>query len=693
MSVTLHHGTCFLVSDDRGDFEAPEHGFYFEDVRCLDTLQLTVGGEHPIALSVTQPAPDRCTYWLTNPRLDNLGATRLSIRRERRIDEALRERIVIDCFNDEPVELEVSLAVGADFCDLYDAKKQSLVGRGQRQHARDVERETDGRRFVLSRTVAGNRNVTELALALPAKYDGGIARYSVRVSRDHGWTLDVEVVSCIEHGLAKRSTRALPRRDDESRRRGLERDACTVESDHALLAAAYARAAADMVTLRLKGEENIDGECAIAGGIPWYMALFGRDSLIASYQCILHDPALARGTLLALAHLQGRVCDPASEEQPGRILHEYRKHLRGSARRNIPKFPYYGTADATPLWLVTLGEYVRCTGDLGLAAELWPNVERALEWIERYGDCDGDGLVEYATPPDGFLANEGWKDSPDSIAFADGRLAEQPIALVEVQGYVADAYERVAALADQLRRGRPAALRDKAETMRRLIRERYWLDGRAFFAEALDGHKRPVDSLTSNPGHLLWSRAVDDAGAAAIARALFGDALFAGWGVRTMGKGERRYNPISYHDGSIWPHDNVLFLAGLARYGRRDDVARLAGALLGALAHDADARFPELFAGFGSDETPRPIAYPNANEPQAWASGAILLLVRALLGIDVDAAERRMTVRPAALDGLGCLVARNLAVGGQRVTLEVRWSGGRAHTRVDGLPADWRVDG
>ncbi|MFI5289749.1 MAG: glycogen debranching N-terminal domain-containing protein, partial [Polyangia bacterium] len=627
MSVMLHHGTCFVISDERGDLGEGQQGFYFEDVRCLDRFRLLLGGAPTVPLSVTRRDAQRCTFWASNAESESLAAFKLVIRRERTLGDCLAERITIESFAEEPVELELQIELGADFADIFAVKQQVLAGHPGAEAPSGPEPERDGGRVSLSCQLHHTRFCTEAGFD-PAPDSGGKGvGYRVRVARGQPWSLALEIVSRIEHPNSARSTRSLATHKHDERRRELQSCGCSVESDHPVLAKAFSHAAADMVALRLNAEENIEGELAIAAGIPWYMALFGRDSLIASYQALLHDPELARGTLIALAHLQGRKVDPASEEQPGRILHEYRKHLRASARRNIPKFPYYGTIDATPLWLVTLSEYVNCTGDLALADRLWPSVLRALDWIEHYGDCDQDGLIEYKTPEGGFLANEGWKDSPDSVCFRDGTLARQPIALIEVQGYVADAYERVARLEELRKKGDPAKLRERAANLRRLIHERFRLADRDGFAEALDGDKRPVDSLTSNPGQLLWSRAVGDEDAAAIARDLFGEELFAGWGVRTLGTREGRYNPISYHNGSIWPHDNALIALGMQRTGHAAEAARVARGIVDAAERFVANRLPELFAGLPREETTFPVQYLGANVPQAWAAGCVIQLI------------------------------------------------------------------
>ncbi len=434
------------------------------------------------------------------------------------------------------------------------------------------------------------------------------------------------------------------------------------------------------------------GDYAIAAGIPWYMDLFGRDSLISSFESMLHDPALARGTLEALARLQGKKVDRVSEEAPRKILHEYRRGpLTPAARKLIPTYPYYGTIDATPLFLVTLSEYVHATGDLDQAERLWDHVGRAVEWMRRYGDRDGDGFLEYERDSDVGLVNQGWKDSNDSVRFRDGRIAKPSIALVEVQGYAYAARRRTAELARRLGHGEDAErLEEEAAALRRRIRERFWLEDRGFFAEALDGDKRQVDSLTSNPGHLLWTGAVSRDDAAAIAKVLLSDEMFSGWGVRTMGAREGGYNPVSYHDGSVWPHDNAIALGGLVRYGLRDEATRLAAALLDALGAFQDAEPPELFCGYPSREYGTPVRYPTACRPQAWASGAVTYLGRSVLGLDVDALEREVSVAPLALPGMTRLELKGIPAGGARIDVSVRVEDGRATADVRGLPKGWR---
>jgi glycogen debranching enzyme len=364
------------------------------------------------------------------------------------------------------------------------------------------------------------------------------------------------------------------------------------------------------------------------------MTLFGRDSLITSYQVLPYRPDLAAATLTTLAARQGTVCDDARDEEPGKILHEVRfGELTAIGER--PHSPYYGTADATPLFLILLDEYERWSGDTGLARALEPAARAAVEWMDRYGDLDGDGYVEYQTRnPERGLVNQCWKDSGNSIAFADGRPAQGPIACCEIQGYVYDARRRAARLARAVWDAPAWADRLDAEAaeLRKRFLEDFWIPERACFALALDGDKRPVDSLTSNIGHLLWSGIVDDERAGAIATHLMDAPLFSGWGVRTMAATEGAYNPVEYHNGTVWPHDNSLIAAGLGRYGHHDAAARIAEATVRA-AGSFDHRLPEVFAGFDEQLTHAPVAYPTASSPQAWAAGAPLLLLSTVLGL------------------------------------------------------------
>jgi glycogen debranching enzyme len=360
----------------------------------------------------------------------------------------------------------------------------------------------------------------------------------------------------------------------------------------------------------------------------------------------------------------------------------------------IPKFPYYGTIDATILFLITLSEYTRYTGDLPFVKQMWPHVERALEWMHNFGDRDGDGLIEYVLEGTIGLSNQGWKDSWDSVRFQDGRLAKPPIALVEVQGYAFAAYQRISELAHYLGKVELANdLHIAAEKMRKMILTKYWMKDRTFFAEALDSDKVPVSSLTSNPGHLLWSGVLDQVHAEIVANRLVSEEMFSGYGIRTMGKNEGGYNPLSYHNGSVWPHDNSLIVLGMIQYGLHEQAKKIVEGLLSVLSQSSDYRFPELFAGFDQIHYGIPVDYPSACRPQAWASGAVLLLVRAILGLEINVISREITLNPIPILGMTHLRLKGISILGSEVEIIMDIKNDKVKAKISGLPRELSLVG
>ncbi|MCA1830567.1 MAG: amylo-alpha-1,6-glucosidase, partial [Actinobacteria bacterium] len=414
----------------------------------------------------------------------------------------------------------------------------------------------------------------------------------------------------------------------------------------------------------------------IAAGIPWYVAVFGRDSIITAHQILMLNPTPARDTLRMLARLQGERVDEWRDEEPGKILHEIRNGSLAEAQL-IPFTPYYGSVDSTPLFLMLYGTYFKWTNDRTFAEELLPNVERALRWIDEYGDRDGDGFVEYSKRSSGGLDNQGWKDSFDSIMHADGSLAEPPIALAEVQGYVYLAKHRVAEVYEALGRAADAArLRDEANRLRARFNEAFWVEEDRYYALALDGNKRPVRSITSNPGHGFYCHILDPDRAGDVVKRLLQPDMFSGWGIRTMSKSSAGYNPMSYHNGSVWPHDNALIAAGLKRYGFHKQTNRIATAIFDAAVFVDYMRLPELFCGFTRRTPNQPVAYPVACSPQAWAAGSPFLLLQAMLGLSAQAQHNLLTINSPVLPAwLNWVELRNLRVGDSTISLVFRREG------------------
>jgi len=424
----------------------------------------------------------------------------------------------------------------------------------------------------------------------------------------------------------------------------------------------------------------------VAAGAPWFMALFGRDSLLTAWMLLPWDAGLAAGTLQTLAAWQGDVVDAASEEEPGRILHEVR-FGPASATALGGRQAYYGTADATPLFVMLLGELQHWGYKDATIAALLPHADRALDWIENYGDADGDGFVEYQRKTSHGLANQGWKDSWDGINFADGTIAEPPIALAEVQGYVYAAYRARAELADNA--GDQAGARQwrkKAKQLKRAFNEQFWLPDRGWFAVGLDRDKRPIDSLTSNIGHCLWTGIVDNDKAASVARHLMSEDMFSGWGIRTLAQSMAAYNPMSYHNGSVWPHDNAICAAGLMRYGYVDQAQRVAEAILDAAEHFS-YRLPELFCGFSRQEFGAPVPYPTSCSPQAWAAGAPLLLVHTLLRFVPDLPTGQLWCAPVMPERYLPMRVGGLSLAKARAAVEL-WPSGWEITGLDEMSVE-----
>ncbi len=456
-------------------------------------------------------------------------------------------------------------------------------------------------------------------------------------------------------------------------------DSPAAETDHPGLRMVLRQSLEDLGALRLHDPAR-PGQVAVAAGAPWFMALFGRDSLLTSYMALPLDPALALGTLQTLARMQGSKVDAATEEQPGRILHETRLGADFPLARGGGNV-YYGTVDATPLFVDLLGELRRWSIASEEVDALLPAADRALAWIEEYGDRDGDGFVEYERSTEAGLANQGWKDSWDGVNAADGTLATTPIALCEVQGYVYAAYSARSHLAAAAGDAAGAAhWAGRADALKRSFNERFWLPERGWYAIALDGDKRPVDALTSNIGHCLWSGIVDEDKAEEVAAHLMSPEMFTGWGVRTLASSMGAYNPMSYHNGSVWPHDSVLVATGLMRYGFVQEAQRIATGLLDA-AVEFGGRLPELFCGFDRFEYPAPVPYPTSCSPQAWAAATPIQAVRLLLRLEPRTVGE-VWFDPAWPDRYGPIRVRNLPLGGQRVTLTVDEEG----ARLEGLP-------
>ncbi|MEO7002491.1 MAG: glycogen debranching N-terminal domain-containing protein, partial [Ktedonobacterales bacterium] len=553
----------------------------------------------------------------------------------------------------------LTLRFDADFCHTFEAKHEVQVSKemvrnsGVYRHA--VEGGGQVHRFGFHNASRDRELLVRLSERPENLGAGGDAerRYPLHLAPQEHWLLVIEFVTMPDTISAAQPTITLAADAQQSvweraerRREQVIAEAPAFATDSLPLRRAYAQSVADFAALQMSapiapanGERNPDGDAAdefiIAAGIPWFMTLFGRDSLIAAYQALPFFPDAARGTLRALARLQGRQVDTLRVEEPGKILHEYRSPTFIGAQHSAAVFPYYGTIDATPLFLILLARLYDVTGDLAFARALREPALRALDWMESYGDRDGDGYIEYIREAEAGLDNQGWKDSGDAVRYRDGRLAQAPIALCEVQGYAYAAKLGMAGLFAAFGEMEQAStLRAQAEALKIRFNRDFWMVDRGCYAFGLDGEKRHIDALTSNPGQVLWTGIADSDKAGQVAHTLLAPDMFSGWGVRTMSAGEGGYNPVSYHCGSVWPHDNSLIVAGLARYGFATEARQILAGMLAALEYNPEYRLPELFAGYSQAEAPFPVEYPTACRPQAWAAGSVFSFLATMAQID-----------------------------------------------------------
>ena len=671
-TVTLVEGSAFCISEAGGDIgQGQPHGLFVRDTRVLSRWALTIDARTPKPLTVQQSEPYAATFIGHLPPRGGPGSSSLLVVRRRYVGDGMREDITIRNTAPLPAACMVTLAAAADFADLFEVK------RGQAR-AGPSARAVDGTSALTFQTRRGERQAGLLIEGDGQPETTGEAlSWQATIPARGEWTVSVEAVPVVNglplephHPRGQRAEHAVPAR----RLREWRRNAPQVQTAEPQLTAVLRRSVEDLGALRIFDPEH-PGRAVVAAGAPWFMALFGRDSLLTSWMLLPWDDSLALGTLQTLAGRQGRLTDPTSEEEPGRILHEVRFGPAASLALG-GRSAYYGTADATPLFVMVLGELRRWGRHNAAAQTLLPPADRALDWIERYGDADGDGFVEYARKTERGLVNQGWKDSFDGVNFADGRMAEPPIALAEVQGYTYAAYRARARIARESGDGAGAARWDaKADHLKKAFNDAYWLPGRGWFAVALDRAKEPVDALTSNIGHCLWTGIIDDDKAAHVAAHLLSGDMFSGWGIRTLAASMAAYNPMSYHNGSVWPHDNALCLAGLMRYGFTGPAQRVAEAVLDAARHFGH-RLPELFCGFPRADYPAPIPYPTSCSPQAWAAAAPLQILHSLLRFTPDLAAARAWCAPAIPRRYLPVQVSNLQFGKSRLTMNIhedRW--------------------
>ncbi|MDQ0864579.1 amylo-alpha-1,6-glucosidase [Arthrobacter globiformis] len=678
-AVTLVEGSSFCISLPNGDIEPSyPHGVFVQDTRILSSWTLTVNGQRLEPLAAETKEPYRALFVSRVPRTDGYADSPLLVERLREVGAGILERITVRNYSLSPVECVIRLSVEADFADVFEVKEARI----ERQW-KEVHRPESGS-LTIRAVWEGVRKGVVVAAA-GADIGAGTLTYRAVVEPAGDWETTLTVVPAAEGSsnfkpFIHPDDRGLSRRDVRWRE-WVTRIPVLHMGNHAI-ERTLQRSYDDLGALRIEDPEHPE-RVVVAAGAPWFMTLFGRDSLWTSLMALPVDPSLALGTLQTLADRQGRVVDRMSEEEPGKILHEVRLDVSSGLALG-GKSAYYGSVDATPLFVMMLGAVSRWGFAPATTDALIPHADRALAWIRDYGDKDGDGFVEYARLNDQGLINQGWKDSWDGINFADGTLAEGPIALCEVQAYVYGAYMSRAWMAyDAGDETLGAELVDRAERLKKRFNEQFWLPERGYYAVALDGKKRPVDACASNMGHCLWFGIVDEDKAPLVVERLMSPEMFSGWGIRTLASDMAAYNPASYHNGSVWPHDNAIIAMGLMRYGFVEQAQRIATALLEA-AEYTSGRLPELFCGFARDHLAEPVPYPTACSPQAWAATTPITLVTSLMRYDVHASRGGVWLDPMLPESFGRLHITNAPTGRGPITIDVFGS----TARVRGLPKD-----
>ncbi len=664
-TYTLKHGDTFAVFDHRGDMGSEPgstEGMYHLDTRVLSKLTLLLEEARPLLLSsMTQEDNSVFSADLSNP--DLLIGDQIAFRREQvhlhRLkflwNGACYERLLIRNFGDRPLRVRVTFCFGSDFADLFEVRGEHRAAHGQASAQRSTDSKITLRYMGLDKierittlefNPAPQTLTSERAAFVVTLKPHQVRRIFVRAGQPDA--LDTSWGGRAFYRHMRSARQAL--RDASGR-------AASVDSSNSVFNEVARRAIADLYMLVT---QTPFGSYPYAG-TPWFSTPFGRDGIITALMALWADPSIAKGVLRFLAATQATRVEPERDAEPGKILHEMR-HGEMANLREVPFGRYYGSVDATPLFVLLLGEYFSRTGDLETIKELWPNALAALNWIDTCGDRDGDGFVEYFRQTEGGLANQGWKDSQDAVFHRNGRYATGPIALCEVQAYVYGAKRHASKLAAALGLQTQAdRLKSEAEILRQNFEAKFWCEELSVYAIALDGQKQPCRVVSSNSGQVLLTGIADPARALRVAQTLLGPACFSGWGIRTLGLAEPHYNPMSYHNGSVWPHDNGLIALGLARYGHKQATAQIFNALFEAASHMELRRLPELFCGFLRREHNAPTQYPVACSPQAWASASLLALLQASLGLELsDAANEISFYRPALPGFLAELHLRNL---------------------------------
>jgi glycogen debranching enzyme len=682
--IAIHQGQTVLVTEPDGQVSWPStRGLYFRDTRVISAWAIYANGEPWDLLNGGAIAYHAARIFLTNRAFLSedgpIPERMLGLVIGRHINGGLHEDIDITNNSQNPVRFNLEIAIRADFADIFEVKTGQIVRRGrittewsdQRQALRMTYRNKDFGREVIVRTGEGDGQPTVNA--------NGRLSFDIALDAGQAWhrCLTYDLVDGVQRIRAPRECIHFGTISDYARKMDAWRRAVLkIRTSNEEFYRCYSQGVQDMAALRLPLAGTDHMVFVPAAGLPWFVALFGRDTLIASLQTMIVYPGFAAGALEVLGQLQAKERDDSRDAEPGKILHELR-YGELAHFKMIPHTPYYGSADATPLYLVALHAAWRATGDRALIERHLPNAEACLTWIDKYGDRDGDGFQEYQTRSTAGYENMGWKDSGTAVMYPDGSLVRGPKALCELQGYVYDAWLRMAEIYDALDdRRRATALRKKAAALFKKFNEAFWDEKSGFYAFALDGEKKKVLSVASNVGQCLWSGIIAPERAPAVVKRLMRKDMWSGWGIRTLSADHPAFNPYDYQTGAVWPHDNSLIALGMRRYGFAAEAAAVARDISRAASHFLLNQLPELYGGLQRDPTSFPVQYLGANVPQAWAAGAPFLLLQAMLGLQQDAPRGKLYVDPALPDWMPDVTLTDLLLGRRRFDIRF-WREGK----------------
>lgn len=683
-----------LVTLQNGDipFEGNHgYGLYHRDCRFLSGYVLRVNGLHPIKILSSDEKGYTSVTMLTNPRFVDMNGRAvdkqtIGFRRERIIPGILYEKITVQNYNEFEITIELTLDINSDFDDIF-----TVRGITKKSENEILPAHFDGKYFTISCHAKDGhtRNARFEFLPVPTKVHGDTVGFTVSIGPHELHNIEVRIYA---EDLPGDATSVPDNATIDKRIMGIKAsyadtmECCSnVQTDNGIFNKIFLRSLSDMRMLYM----GMPVDIFYSAGVPWYDALFGRDSIISSLQVIPYNPEVAKSTLKLLATYQGRKSDDWRDEEPGRILHEMRIGEKANLNE-IPQTPYYGSVDSTPLFLILLAEYIDWTGDMHLFQDLMNNVDAALEWIDK--NSEGAGFLTYRSRSSKGIYNQGWKDSGDSVSHTDGTLAVAPVALAEVQGYVYMARQRIAALFERTGRNDDAKrLLREAASLRQKFNQQFWMKDKKYFAEALD-QNGVCDVISSNPAQALWSGIVDQDKARDVVGRIFERDMFSGWGIRTLSSMEKRYNPLGYHNGTVWPHDNSLIAMGLCKYGYKEELSVLFTSMYEAAAYYPRYRLPELFGGFHREEYDIPIKYPVACSPQAWSAGSIPYMLTSSLGFFPDALNKRLTlVKPSLPPWLHKVRINKLIIGKAHTQLEFQRAGESTLVNVVGKRGDLEV--